>query len=92
MKPLRTELFVKKPDFTISLRDPVFTLGSCFADAMGQQLVANKFNVQVNPFGTVYNPVSIHRLLRYCVDDTNIDDTGYLKRDDFYFHHDFHST
>lgn len=92
MKPLRTELFVKKPDFTISLRDPIFTLGSCFADAMGQQLVANKFNVQVNPFGTVYNPVSIHRLLRYCVDDTNIDNIGYLQRDDFYFHHDFHST
>jgi lysophospholipase L1-like esterase len=92
MKPLRTELFVKNPGFSISLRDPIFTIGSCFADAIGQQLVGNKFNVQVNPFGTVYNPVSIFRLLSYCVDNTHIDNAGFLKRDDFCFHHDFHST
>ena len=34
-------------------------LGSCFSDNIGRQLSDFGFNVCVNPFGTLYNPVSI---------------------------------
>ena len=34
-------------------------LGSCFSDNIGNQLVDLGFDVCVNPFGTLYNPVSI---------------------------------
>ncbi|MFM8913687.1 MAG: GSCFA domain-containing protein [Flammeovirgaceae bacterium] len=91
MKPLRTELFPKTPSFTISLADRILTLGSCFADAMGQQLVDNKFRVQPNPFGTVYNPLSIHRLLIHCLANRPVDTAGFLTRDGVHFHYDFHS-
>lgn len=33
--------------------------GSCFADNISAQFAARKFGVLANPFGTVYNPVSI---------------------------------
>lgn len=34
-------------------------LGSCFSDSIGRQLADFGFDVCVNPFGTLYNPVSI---------------------------------
>jgi len=34
-------------------------LGSCFADEIGTKMKAAGFDVMVNPFGTVYNPISI---------------------------------
>jgi len=38
-------------------------LGSCFASNVGQRLKAEGFDVMVNPFGTLFNPVSIHSSL-----------------------------
>lgn len=34
-------------------------LGSCFADNIGRIMTDMGFNVRVNPFGTLYNPVSV---------------------------------
>ncbi|WP_245897407.1 GSCFA domain-containing protein [Hymenobacter nivis] len=42
----------------------VLTLGSCFADSIGARLAAHKVNVVVNPFGTVFQPLAMGRLLR----------------------------
>ncbi|OGX89814.1 hypothetical protein BEN49_08200 [Hymenobacter coccineus] len=42
----------------------VLTLGSCFADSIGTRLAAHKVNVVVNPFGTVFQPLALARLLR----------------------------
>ncbi|MBD3241950.1 MAG: hypothetical protein GF331_15275, partial [Chitinivibrionales bacterium] len=45
----------------------VLCIGSCFADAIGDRLHEHCFDADVNPFGTVYNPVTaantIDRLL-----------------------------
>jgi len=43
----------------ISYGDRIVVLGSCFADQMGQKLLDYGFQATVNPFGTLYNPVSI---------------------------------
>ncbi len=43
----------------LSLSDKVTVLGSCFADSIGTKLLAAGFDACVNPFGTLYNPVSI---------------------------------
>ena len=34
-------------------------LGSCFADSIGEQMSQRGLDVTVNPFGTLYNPLSI---------------------------------
>lgn len=36
-------------------------LGSCFADSVGAKMRDGGFDVCINPFGTLYNPVSIAR-------------------------------
>lgn len=39
--------------------DKVAVLGSCFADNVGERLSHAGFDVCCNPFGTLYNPVSV---------------------------------
>lgn len=42
-------------------RQHLLLLGSCFVENMGAWLQQRKFNVDINPFGTLYNPESIAR-------------------------------
>ena len=48
----------------ISYDDNIFVLGSCFADSVGTRMRNAGFNVSVNPFGTLYNPLSIAKAIR----------------------------
>ncbi len=43
--------------------DPILCIGSCFASHMAEKLREMKFEVMENPFGILYNPVSIARML-----------------------------
>lgn len=43
----------------ISYDDKIMMLGSCFSDNIGGELADLGFDVMVNPFGTLYNPISI---------------------------------
>lgn len=45
----------------ISFNDKITMLGSCFSDNIGRQLSELGFDVCVNPFGTLYNPISIQQ-------------------------------
>ncbi|MDR0873236.1 MAG: GSCFA domain-containing protein [Prevotellaceae bacterium] len=60
----RTEISLKKADQQIAYPDNIVLLGSCFAENIGNRLKESKFNVSVNPFGILYNPLSIENALR----------------------------
>ncbi len=59
MPRLLTETAIPKPPFTLGPENRTLVLGSCFADSVGSKMAAGGFDVLVNPFGTLYNPVSI---------------------------------
>jgi len=40
-------------------------LGSCFSDEIGEQMKQRNLNVTCNPFGTLYNPLSIAQAINY---------------------------
>lgn len=48
----------------ISHRDKLMLMGSCFAENMGQYFTQFKMNCDVNPYGILYNPLSIEKALR----------------------------
>lgn len=48
----------------VGLNDKVLVVGSCFADEVGIRMTYAGFDVCVNPFGTLYNPVSILNSLK----------------------------
>ena len=55
---LYTRILLPKARFSFSYEDRVVMMGSCFAENIGRKLEENKFSVDINPFGTLYNPAS----------------------------------
>jgi hypothetical protein len=51
----------------ISIRKPLLIIGSCFAENIGNFMQQQLFDVQINPFGIVYNPLSIASQLQIIV-------------------------
>ncbi|NJN25416.1 MAG: GSCFA domain-containing protein [Cyclobacteriaceae bacterium] len=69
----------------------VLAMGSCFAQHIGKKLSDYKFNVEVNPFGTLFNPMSIFKLVQMASDRTPLN-LGHLVHQEGVFHHyDLHS-
>ena len=62
----RTIVDIAKPGFEIQPCEEMLFVGSCFADAIGQRFREEGFPVTVNPYGTMYNPVSVlHTIEKY---------------------------
>lgn len=55
----RTVVKIPLPDFSIDHKMRQMLFGSCFSENIGKKLLENKFSVDVNPFGILYNPSSI---------------------------------
>lgn len=87
----RTELHPKPSAHEITHRSVLLTAGSCFAQAIGSRLEANKFQALTNPFGVIFNPLSVFRLLHYVVKEQLPAEETYLQREGIFFNYDFHS-
>jgi hypothetical protein len=87
----KTDLIVAPSPHPIGLQDPLFTIGSCFAEAIGNRFIDHKFKIQSNPFGTLYNPYSIHHLLQLAIEKKMPDEVDYLEQYQIHSHYQFHS-
>lgn len=88
----RTELEIPERPHKISLQTSVLTIGSCFAEVIGGRLVENKIPTLSNPFGTIFNPISMAKLLTQAVENQPPDDALYVEHQGVLFHYDFHSS
>lgn len=61
-------------------------MGSCFAENIGARLVESKFHVDLNPFGILYNPLSVAAALREALSDK-----VYTEADLFFYRECWHS-
>ena len=91
MNAFRTDLDITPSSIKINLQDRVLLIGSCFTNNIGDQLVRNKFSALVNPLGTIFNPLSINKLLCSSLGDRAKIEEGYGINGDIHFHYDFHS-
>ena len=55
----RTIVDIPKAPFLIEPLEEMLFVGSCFAENIGRRMEEEHFSVVVNPFGVMYNPVSI---------------------------------
>lgn len=78
----RTEVPIVKSHFPITYQSEIFLMGSCFAENIGEKLEYFKFQNQVNPFGIIFNAVSIEKLIRRVVEKS------YFTESDIFFHND----
>lgn len=75
----------------INLDDQILSLGSCFAQNIGQKLKDYKFDVTINPFGTLFNPFSIFKLINQAAHMEIIESMGIVENQGVYHHFDLHS-
>ena len=55
----RTIVNIPRPTFELEPCERILFVGSCFADNVGKRFEEEKFRAMVNPFGVMYNPVSV---------------------------------
>jgi lysophospholipase L1-like esterase len=61
METFRTVIQPVKAVFEISHKHKIMLMGSCFSENIGSFLLSQKFNVDQNPFGIIFNPSSIKK-------------------------------
>ncbi len=70
-----TKIDVPATDFKIDYTSRLAFFGSCFADNISAQFASRKFKVLANPFGTIYNPLSIAQMVKNIADGKVYGDT-----------------
>jgi hypothetical protein len=75
----RTIIPIKKAQNPIDYSSQLLLMGSCFAENMGEKFEYFKFKNTVNPFGIIFNPVSIEKLVARVVNQN-----PFLEQDVFF--------
>ena len=67
-----TKVDIEDNGWRIGYPDKIMLMGSCFTDNIGEKLQKLKFQVDINPFGIIYNPLSISKSIRILLSDNRI--------------------
>jgi hypothetical protein len=86
-----TPISIPESPFPISHQSKILSLGSCFAQTIGQKMLDHKFDCLVNPFGTIFNPFSLVKLLETALFQDPFEEVEIIERDGLYFHYAAHS-
>jgi len=87
----RTEIEVAPTRLKISTDSKIMTVGSCFSEVIGGQLTDNKIQCLCNPYGTVFNPSSIFKLISHSLQNQPVFKHLFLENNGIWQHYDFHS-
>lgn len=89
MTSFRTEIQVQASPHLLNYHTPMLFIGSCFTDNIGGQLQQLKFPVEINPFGVIYNPVSVANSLTFLLQKAQFSkiDLQYANDQWFSFYH-----
>jgi hypothetical protein len=87
----QTETSIPDFPFTIDHNSKLLLLGSCFAENMGQRLDYYKFNTVQNPFGIVYNPLSLLQTVSVLCGEKKYTEQDLHFANGRYFSYDHHS-
>lgn len=77
-----TKIPIAKSNFPIDYSSQIVALGSCFAENMGEKFDFYKFQNTTNPFGIIFNPVSIEKILERAIH------LNYFTEADLFFHNE----
>ena len=69
----------------------ILMIGSCFSDNIGNRLRSAMMQVEINPFGTVYNPASILEEVKHIISGEEIKETDLFQANGMWNHFSFHS-
>ena len=87
---------IKGPEINIpekiSIRKPLLMMGSCFAENIGVLLKNQLFDININPFGIVYNPLSIINHLSRLINNASFNDDHIVEHNSLWFSWEHHGS
>lgn len=81
---LQTPVILPKASFDIAHRSTMLLFGSCFSENIGLKLTESKFSVNVNPFGVLYNPISIYNAINRLLNKQEFTQKDFVHHNDSY--------
>ena len=78
----RTQIPISKSSSPINYDSKILSIGSCFAENMAEKFDYFKFQNETNPFGIIFNPVSIEKLF------SRISKQDWFEEKDVFFHNE----
>src|SRR6187431_1674019 len=82
MMRFTTKIGIPQNSNPISYNSKIVSLGSCFAENMGDKFQYFKFQIATNPFGIIFNAVSIERIIDRVVNEV------LFTENDIFFHNE----
>lgn len=77
----RTQVESVGKQIEIRHSDNLMLFGSCFSENIGKLLMENKFGCEVNPYGILYNPLSIAKALREIISGKVYNESDLFERE-----------
>ena len=78
----RTQIPISKSNYRIDYNSKIMSLGSCFAVNMAEKLDYFKFQNSCNPFGILFHPLAIEKLIDFAVSEKQ------FTENDIFFHNE----
>jgi hypothetical protein len=78
----QTTIPIQKSNFLIDYSSKLVSFGSCFAENMGNKFDYFKFSTITNPFGIIFNPISLEKIIFRCIHEK------YFTDKDIFFHNE----
>lgn len=67
-----TKVEIEPNSIRINHQHKIAMIGSCFTHNIGAKLLNDKFDVSINPFGILFNPISVASAIDYCVNNKEL--------------------
>ena len=89
MPTLNTSVNVDPMPMRVDFSTGIVSLGSCFANEIGQRLQESGFHTELNPFGTLYNPASMAEALERLMEEREITEDDLVEHEGLWhsWHH-----
>jgi len=81
----RTLIPILKTNYPIDYNSKIISLGSCFAVNMAEKLDYFKFQNSCNPFGILFHPLAIEKLIDFAVSENQ-----FTEKDIFFYNERWH--
>ena len=91
MAYFRTTFNINPMAFPIGVDAKIYATGSCFAENIAQKITDLRLPIVCNPFGIIFNPLSIAKSLDYHLQNHTFQQEELFLSEDLFRHFDVHS-
>ncbi|MDC8001076.1 GSCFA domain-containing protein [Aequorivita todarodis] len=88
---LQTEIPLNPEENQIDYSSKILLMGSCFSENIGRKFDYFKFQNLQNPFGVIFNPVSIEKLIVRAIDDVSFSEEDIFQHNEVWKCFEAHS-